>query len=146
MNKPCIGFRNACLVSACCVGVLELSAATAAEDDYARQLVALVNQYRESHDRPALTVDGTIGGLAREHSLDMSKSGRLNHDGFPFRVKRSGRAMCVENVGWNQPSARSQFDAWRASPGHDHNMLDPRVDRIGIGFAGGYVTMIACGK
>jgi uncharacterized protein YkwD len=146
MSNRCLGFRDACLLIAFCVGVLDGSAATANEDDYARQLAALVNQYRESHGRAALAVDKTIAELAREHSLDMSKSGRLNHDGFPFRVKRSGRAMCVENVGWNHPSARSQFDAWRASPGHDRNMLDPRVDRMGVGFAGGYVTMIACGK
>jgi hypothetical protein len=39
-----------------------------------------------------------------------------------------------------------QFDAWRASPGHDRNMRDPRVERVGIGTAADYVTMIACGK
>ena len=105
-----------------------------------------MNQYRESHGRPALAVDRMIAALAREHSLDMSKSGQLNHDGYQSRVRRSGRAMCIENVGWNYPSAKGQFDAWHASPGHDRNMLDLRVDLMGVGFAGGYVTMIACGK
>ena len=54
--------------------------------------------------------------------------------------------MCVENVGWNYPSPDDQFDGWRSSPGHDHNMLDPRVDRMGVGVVAGYVTMMACGK
>ncbi len=121
-------------------------ASMGAEVDYANRLTALVNAYRASHGHPALAVDTTIAGLAREHSMAMAKSGKLNHDDFPSRVQRSGRAMCLENIGWNYRSPQGQFDAWRASPGHDRNMLDLRVDRIGIGEASGYVTMIVCGK
>jgi uncharacterized protein YkwD len=117
-----------------------------AELEYATRLTALVNEYRVGHGRAALAVDKTIAGLAREHSIAMAKSGKLNHDDFPSRVQRSGRAMCLENIGWNYRSPNDQFDAWRASPGHNRNMLDPRVDRIGIGDASGYVTMIVCGK
>jgi uncharacterized protein YkwD len=69
----------------------------------------------------------------------------LNHDDFPARVRRSGRPLCVENVGWNYPWPEAQFDAWRASPGHDQNMLDPRVDRVGVAVVANYVTLIACG-
>ena len=54
--------------------------------------------------------------------------------------------MCVENIGWNYRSPEAQFDGWRASPGHDRNMLDRRVDHMGIGIADDYVTLIACGK
>ena len=130
------------------VGVFASAATAAANDDadFPQRLAALVNQYRESHGRPALVVDATIASLAREHSVAMAKSGQLNHDDFPSRVRRSRLAMCVENVGWNYRSPKGQFEGWRASPGHDRNMLDPRVDRIGIGTAAGYVTMIACGK
>ena len=124
------------------------TSATAAgdEQDYARQLSALVNDYRKSQNRPALPIDETIATLAREHSSTMSKAGKLSHDGFESRVHRSGFAMCIENVGWNYALPKGQFDAWRASAGHDRNMLDPRVQRLGIGVAGGYVTMIACAK
>jgi uncharacterized protein YkwD len=75
----------------------------------------------------------------------MARDRQLHHDGFPSRVKRSGRPMCVENVGWNYPTPQAQLDAWRASPGHDRNLLDRRVDRVGIGAADGYVTLIGCG-
>jgi uncharacterized protein YkwD len=114
--------------------------------DYSRRMAALLNRYRAAHGRPALAVDTTIASLAREHSVAMAKAGQLNHDDFPSRVRRSGFAMCIENVGWNYASPESQFDGWRGSPGHDRNMLDPRVDRVGIGAVAGYVTMIACGK
>ena len=122
------------------------AAATDDGQDYARQLSALVNDYRKSQGRATLPIDETIAALAREHSLAMSKAGKLNHDGFESRVRRSGLAMCIENVGWNYALPKGQLDAWRASAGHDRNMLDPRVQRMGIGVASGYVTMIACAK
>ena len=122
------------------------SAAANNDADYPQRLAALVNQYRVSHGFPALIVDTTVAGLAREHSAAMAKAGQLNHDDFPSRVRRSGLVMCVENVGWKYRSPEGQFDGWRASPRHDRNMLDPRVDRMGIGTVADYVTMIACGK
>ena len=112
---------------------------------YAQRLAALVNQYRVSHGLRALIVDTTVAGLALEHSAAMARAGQLSHDDFPSRVRRSGFAVCVENVGWNYRSPEGQFDGWRASPGHNRNMLDPRVERMGIGTAADYVTMIACG-
>jgi uncharacterized protein YkwD len=125
-----------------------VAAAPTANDgaDYAQRLAALVNRYRVSHGLPELIVDTTVAGLAREQSEAMAKAGQLSHDDFPSRVRRSGLEMCVENVGWNYHSPEGQFDSWRASPGHDRNMLDPRVDRVGIGIVADYVTLIACGK
>ena len=122
------------------------SASASDNEDYSRLLTALVNQYRVSQGLPAVLVDPRVSGLAREHSAAMAKKGQLNHDEFPSRVRRSGFAMCVENIGWNYRSPEAQFDGWRASPGHDRNMLDRRVDHMGIGIADDYVTLIACGK
>jgi uncharacterized protein YkwD len=127
-------------------GAVAVSAAASKHADYPQRLTALVNQYRASHGLPALIVDATVAGLAREHSAAMAKAGQMNHNGFPSRVRRSGLAMCVENVGWNNRSPDEQFDRWRASPGHNRNMLDPRVTRMGVGTVADYVTMIACGK
>ena len=127
------------------IGASAISAEADDGGDYPQRLAALVNQYRVSHGLRALIVDTTVAGLALEHSAAMAKAGQLNHDEFPSRVRRSGFAMCVENVGWNYRSPEGQFDGWRASPGHNRNMLDPRVDRMGIGTVADYVTMIACG-
>ena len=129
--------------SICAVAV---SATASNGAEYPRRLAALVNQYRLSQGLPALIIDTTIAGLAREHSATMAKAGQLNHDDFPSRVRRSGLAMCVENVGWNYRSPEGQFDGWRASAGHNRNMLNRRVYRVGIGIVADYVTLIACGK
>ena len=128
------------------MSVFAVAAAANSDAGYSQRLAAMVNQYRASHGLPDLTVDTTIAGLATEHSAAMAQAGQLNHDDFPSRVRRSGLPMCVENIGWNYRSPESQFDGWRASPGHNGNMLDPRVERMGIGIVSGYVTMIACGK
>jgi uncharacterized protein YkwD len=127
--------------------VAAAAVAIAADDDadYARRLAARVNEYRTSERIAPLAVDPTIAQLAREHSAAMASARQMSHDDFPSRVRRSGFAMCVENVGWNYRSADDQFNAWRSSPGHDHNMLDRRVERIGVGVLAGYVTMMACG-
>ena len=126
--------------------VSSVGVAAAEIDDYAARLSTLINDYRHDRGRATLAIDRTLENLAREHSATMSKSGKLHHDGFQSRVERSGLALCVENVGWNYASPKSQLDAWRASSGHDRNMLDPRVQRFGIGVSGRYVTMLACGK
>ncbi len=139
-----LAFARMHLAFATCVFAVNVAANNDA--DYSQRLGALVNQYRASHGLPDLIVDTTIVGLAHEQSAAMAQAGQLNHDDFPSRVRRSGRPMCVENVGWNYPSPKSQFDGWRASPGHNRNMLDPRVQRMGIGTVAAYVTMIACGK
>ncbi|MEO8676024.1 MAG: CAP domain-containing protein [Casimicrobiaceae bacterium] len=134
------------LFAAVAFGAVGSAAAIDNAAAYSQRLAALVNHYRASHGRHALAADPTLAGLAREHSAAMAKSGQLNHDDFPSRVRRSGYAMCVENVGWNYRSPEGQFQGWRDSPGHDRNMLDSRGDHMGIGVVADYVTMIACGK
>ena len=113
---------------------------------YAQRMADLVNAYRVRHGLRALYVDATLSLLALEHSRAMAMAGRMSHDDFPSRARRSGLALCVENVGWNYRSPDAQVDGWRASPGHDRNLLDRRVERMGIGVASDYVTLIACGK
>jgi uncharacterized protein YkwD len=133
------------IAAAAFAGIAQLAYAAEADDSYAQRLAVLVNQYRVAHQLAAFVVDAELINLGREHSAAMAKANQLNHDDFPARVRRSGRPLCVENVGWNYPWPEAQFDAWRASPGHDQNMLDPRVDRVGVAVVANYVTLIACG-
>src|SRR4051794_13487968 len=123
---------------------LAATVALAGEAPYSARLVELVNAHRTEHSLSALTVDRTLATLAQEHSAAMAKAQKMSHEDFASRVRRSGLAMCVENVGWNYPTAQAQFEAWRQSSGHNRNMLDRRVQRIGIAEAEGYTTMIAC--
>jgi uncharacterized protein YkwD len=113
-------------------------------DRYANRLGELVNRYREQQGKPPLVADRALSALAREHSAAMARVGRLSHDDYQSRFRRSGYGMCVENVGWNYPTPQAQLLAWQNSPGHDRNLLDARVQHVGIGAAADYVTLIGC--
>jgi uncharacterized protein YkwD len=127
-----------------CIVASADAASLAQPTAYATELASLVNDYRASKHTAALKTDPVLSELAREHSAAMVRAKRMSHEDFKTRFRRSGYGMCVENVGWNYPTAAEQLKAWQDSPGHDRNMLDARVTHVGIGVAGDYVTFIAC--
>jgi uncharacterized protein YkwD len=133
-------------VLACAFVVATMAAAAppTGNDAFGARIVVLVNQFRVGANLPALLEDGRLDALAREHSMAMASAGRLTHDGFRTRFERSGYTLCVENIGWNYATPEQQLAAWRNSPGHDGNLRDPRVLRMGAGSSAGYVTFIAC--
>jgi len=118
--------------------------ASGAQSRYSSQLLDSINAYRAKRGVPALRTDANLNGLAYEHSKDMARIGKLNHDGYRERGMRSGSEVCVENVGWNYATPEAQLKAWIASPGHNQNMLDAKVTKAGTGDANAYVTFIAC--
>ena len=113
-------------------------------NDYADRLGTLINEYRNRHGVAQLVAEDPLASLARQHSADMAKAGRMSHDGYETRFRDSGHTMCVENVGWNYPTPAKQMAAWQDSPGHERNMSDTRVTHMGVGVAANYVTFIAC--
>ncbi len=111
---------------------------------YARHLAELINEYRSYRGLAPLELVPDLNAIASEHSVEMAQDGRLSHDGFMERFDRTGARICVENVGWNFPHAEAQLDGWRASPGHDRNLLEPKVVRMGIARSSTFVTFFAC--
>ncbi|MGE5339180.1 MAG: CAP domain-containing protein [Gemmatimonadota bacterium] len=111
---------------------------------YARHLAELINEYRSYKGLAPLELVSDLNSIASEHSLEMAQHGRLSHDGFMERFDRTGARICVENVGWNFPHAEAQLDGWRGSPGHDRNLLEPKVVRMGIARSRTFVTFFAC--
>ncbi len=111
---------------------------------YAASLLDLINNYRRYYDLPPLRFDARLNHLARKHSFDMFRHKRMSHQGFQDRFRRSGRRLCVENVGWNYNTPIKQFDGWRHSRGHDENLLHEQIRSVGIAQVGTYVTFFAC--
>ena len=113
-------------------------------DGFGRHLADLINRYREIHGLSPLSLAEDLVTLAAEHSTDMAVRRRLTHEGFENRFKRTGSRMCVENVGWNYPTAEALLEGWRKSPEHHRNLLEPKVERMGIVADARYVTFFAC--
>ncbi len=118
-----------------------------AQPGFAQQVLALVNARRAPLGLPALQAAADLDTIATEHSREMAASGRLSHDGFSQRFLRTSGQTCVENLanlptGLQQPKAL--VAAWWASPVHRHNLVAPRLQRVGLASAAGYVTLFAC--
>ncbi len=111
---------------------------------YGKQLLNLINHYRESNRLKPLSFDSKLTILAQNHSADMQRRGVMSHDRFEERFKNSGYNSCVENVAWNYGSPRELFAAWQKSREHDKNMLATDINKAGISRVGTYVTFFAC--
>jgi uncharacterized protein YkwD len=113
-------------------------------DAYSRQLGRLINDYRARHGVRPLAFDAPLAELAHDHATRMAREDRLSHDDFKERFSKARSPTCVENVGSGHGTAKAEFEAWRNSPAHDHNLLDSRITRMGIAIEGRYVTFFAC--
>ena len=127
-----------------CVVAASSASAVAAAEPFADRLGESVNRYRAERGARALILAEPLSALAREHAARMARDGRLSHDGFQQRLARAGAPHCVENVAASG-TPQATFDAWRDSPTHAHNLLDPTVSRMGIAVDGPYVVFFACG-
>jgi len=116
-----------------------------AEDSgYSRVLLERINLYRLEHGLNPLRPDPGLARLARGHCTEMFQRRKMNHRHFKDRQAQAGSRLCIENVGWNFISPLQMFDGWRESRGHNRNLLEDRVNRVGIAEIGRYVTYFAC--
>ena len=134
-----------------CVG-LSLALATALAEpagaaggeSLAAQVLAEVNRYRASQGLAALQPDARLQAIATAHSEDMARQGRISHGDFQQRLQRSGAQLCVENLAMGARHAGGLVAAWRASPEHHRNLLEPGVQSVGLGQAGTVISLLAC--
>jgi len=111
---------------------------------YETQLFQYINQYRVRNGLSPLRSDKTLQELAKNHSRRMDRDNCLSHDDFHQRFAQCGRSHCVENVGWNSPTAEDQISGWKNSAGHNSNLLNRKIRFAGISRYGDYVTFFAC--
>ena len=99
----------------------------------------LINAYRKQHGLKPVEVNPQLTSAAKDHARDLAKWDRISHYGSdgsnPWdRVKRSGYnpKVAAENVGTGQASIDEVFKGWRASDGHNKNLLLPDATQMGI--------------
>ena len=84
--------------------------------------------------------DCRVWAAARAHSDDMVARKYFSHvnpDGKDpcDRTRSRGLQACSENIAAGQSTPQAALDAFKASPEHCPNMLDPALNRAGIGYA-----------
>jgi hypothetical protein len=115
-------------------------------------MLGRINAVRAEASLAPLQRSAQLDAVAREHSLDMSARGVIEHvspvSGTPAdRVQRASisASTIAENVALHQSTA-SAFDALMNSPGHRANILSAEITHVGISSVraeqGVYVTQL----
>jgi uncharacterized protein YkwD len=105
-------------------------------------VLELTNQTREKENLRPLKLNPVLCEVARAHSANMAKQGKMEHvlDGKKpgERVKASGYnySSMGENLAETDGDPPSEiFKRWMASPAHKEHILDAGFQEIGIGIA-----------
>ena len=101
-------------------------------------LFAAANAERQQRGLAPLQWDGALHHAAVQHAREMAARESISHQ-YPGEADLAARAqtagahfsVVAENVA-EAPSAVIVHDAWMHSPDHRRNLLDERVDRVGI--------------
>lgn len=127
------GARDAYALANCDVGDYSL-------DGEEQAFLSLVNNYRQQNGLNALTVSTNLNRAAHWMSNDLGTNGYFSHTDSLGRSPYARAIDCGypqgagENLaaGTAWDSAQAAFDAWKASPGHNANMLGQYYLQIGI--------------
>jgi uncharacterized protein YkwD len=115
----------------------------------------LVNQARARGARcgdqsfapaPALSLSGTLGGVASGHAFDMAQHNYFEHVDLAGhtpadRVRAVGyqEKLVGENIAYGPQTVEEVVRGWLDSPGHCANIMDPRFTEMGIAWTPGQV-------
>lgn len=111
---------------------------TRTERQAAIELFQEANQDRAAYRLQPLRLDPDLTYAAWRHAQRMVPTGRLSHDlpGEPdltVRVQQAGvRCSTVDENLAESPTASTINNEWMHSPPHRANLLDPRVNAVGI--------------
>ncbi|MCF8244501.1 MAG: CAP domain-containing protein [Saprospiraceae bacterium] len=122
------------------------------------KLVNLVNAFRLKGETCGgssfsatvpVTWNDTLATVARKHSEDMNANNKLNHTGsdgsfVDDRITASGYvySFYAENLLKGGATEEEAIKAWQESAAHCENLMDTKINEIGVGTAGPYWTMV----
>lgn len=103
------------------------------------QMLSLINSYRRQNGLPALKHDATLDDVSQKmarHIADRDSMDTWAHSAFGLS-QRLGKANYAnyagaENLGAGYADLQAAFRGWQGSEGHNKNLLNPYVTRIGI--------------
>ncbi len=106
-------------------------------------VVALVNEWREEKGLELLVIDNDLTLMANIRAEEIAWSGNHTHyrpdeTYFSSWYKEFGftKGQIGENIAWNDfDNAQAVCNAWKNSPLHYNNIMNPEFTRIGIGIA-----------
>jgi hypothetical protein len=127
------------LLIGCAVASLFLSLGMAqAQDEREKSLIELANQAREEAGLKPVVWDAGLGAAAHAHAVRMAEEGQIAHrygeeDDVAQRAAKAGAhfSLIEENVAVGD-TAFHVHQGWMKSQAHHDNLLNPKIDRIGV--------------
>ena len=100
-----------------------------------------ISAYRRSHGLSAVALDPALSALAAKQAHAMAASGVMDHSVYaPFgqRISAYSTTSAAENIAMGTRSFAETLALWKASSGHNANLLLGSARRIGIASASGH--------
>jgi uncharacterized protein YkwD len=115
---------------------------TASSTTDAATAASLISAYRASRGLSPVSVDSRLNQAAEHQARAVAAAGTLSHGSFAGRMEQYGvLGYSAENLSAGSSTVDGAINRWRASAGHDSNLLMPQARRIGLARAdanGGY--------
>lgn len=93
----------------------------------------LISAYRVAHGLSAVSADGGLNGAAAFQARAVAEAGKLSHGAFTSRMVSFGiPGYSAENLSAGSDTVEGAIGRWKASSGHNENLLMPQARRIGL--------------
>ncbi|WP_436530420.1 CAP domain-containing protein [Actinoplanes sp. HUAS TT8] len=109
---------------------------------FQQQILALVNRFRAKSGCSPVTLDRRLIDAANGHAADMARRDYFRHESpngekAGERVSDTGYQWRLygENIARGQGSPWEAMDGWMNSPEHRSNILDCKLNQMGVGLA-----------
>lgn len=103
------------------------------------QMLTLLNSYRTNNGQQPLQLDQTLNEVSQDMARhiamrDSMDTRQHSASGLSRRLDRAGYANYAgaENLGAGYADLPAAFRGWQGSKGHNKNLLNPYVTRVGI--------------
>src|SRR6185437_10603828 len=125
-----------CVVIAAATGMAQGDASPAE-----KALLQMANQFRAEHGVAPLAWNSALARAAREHAKLMVSAGddmEHQYPGEPDMIARAAEAgahfsAVAENLAGRGQTAAQLQQKWMSTPTHRRNLLDPKMNVVGIG-------------
>jgi uncharacterized protein YkwD len=99
----------------------------------ARTAAEIISQHRAAHGLGRLSVDARLNRAAEHQARAVAVTGVLSHGEFTSRMAAYGiKGYRAENLAAGSATVSEVIARWKASPGHNQNMLLPQITRMGL--------------
>ena len=134
--------KKVCTLALALIYLLCLGGATYQYTGAETELIALINNERDTNGLPSLTINWEVARLAHYKSEEMIKHQLFCHEslvyGNPaqildrFHIQHN---MVGANIAMGYNTPQEVMASWLGSPGHHANLVNPNFTSIGVGLS-----------